>query len=249
MLPHIFPQDILLRRAADVLEAFYSLPRAPHTSTGPLNHISPLYYPRSPAIFTPAIIAQQGFTPRFGPPGFSLISPGPGKGFVNLEARRMQSEGGSGVGYQHSNPVSRCSSDGTDVQNQPHPSGMDSGINSSPSQVFTFPSVESMTPEIKSEHMPPPTSAPMPYIQVTHPGNIHGHYSGHQGMVPMSSVHSAFMGAPGGEGSNRNNNNSTHSIMENLGVNPIQLIPKIVPTLPPSPGYLMAHTGSKPLDA
>jgi len=59
-------QDILLRRAADVLEAFYTLPKSQQTPTGPLNHISPgLYYcgPKSPALF-PAIFTQQGaFTP------------------------------------------------------------------------------------------------------------------------------------------------------------------------------------------
>ena len=59
---HLSMQDILLRRAADVLEAFYTLPKSQQTPTGPLNHISPgLYYcgPKSPALF-PAIFTQQG---------------------------------------------------------------------------------------------------------------------------------------------------------------------------------------------
>ena len=59
-------QSLLLKRAADALETFYTFPRPVNQpgSLGPVNHISPgpIYYPKSPAIFTPAILTPGQFT-------------------------------------------------------------------------------------------------------------------------------------------------------------------------------------------
>lgn len=156
-------QDILLRRAADALETFYSLPKGQQTG-GPANHISPLYYPRSPAVFTPAFLTPQGFAPgRFNPGFQALISPGPGRGHHHVVASAMAASAATSAGdfagqkvqsedgeYSHSNPVSRSSSNETIPQQH----SMEPGPNPS---VFQFPNLspaDGMVGEIKTEQIP-----------------------------------------------------------------------------------------------
>ena len=258
-------QEILLKRAADALETFYSFPRAGQTPGGPFSHISPLYYnPRSPALFAPAIVTSQGFTAgRFNPAGLqALISPGPGKFTTpNFYYQKMQSEDGSSVEYPHSNPVSRCSSNDETVhqQQQQQQQSMEPGHNPN---VFQFPNIDTMGGEIKTEQMQGssgiakprpvvpgaavyhPGTVAMPYIQVTPHGHMYG-YPGHS-MVGNGYVDGGEEN-PSVDHTNRNNNNSTHDggniNLANLAVNPWHFIPKIVPTLPQSPGYFIQPTG------
>lgn len=168
--PEDVPKDILLKRAADTLEEYYA--KASYMGPPGGSHFSPLYYPRSPALFTPAIL-----TPRFSSGGLpAFISPGMNMRTVMKSedgvSTGMGSGGGGGVGYPPSNPVSRCSSsdEAGIVQNQ-HPT-MDGthphagGIH--PHSIFQFPNF-------------PQTVEPMavPYIQVAAPAHLaHAHHHG-----------------------------------------------------------------------
>ena len=250
-------QEVILKRAADTLETVLYGSRPPgHVATsGPLNHINPMYYPKSPAFITPtAIFTSQGLTPtRFGPsfPAGALVSPGKfihgqPPGAYHLDTRKGDVEGGSTSG------VSRCSSNETVIQQS-----MDSSTNPA---YFTFPqqAPEGMV-DIKHEHgiaaaqpggihKPKPltpagfysAAVAMPFVQV-HPAHSQGaSYMGN----PSMGFHMSDLGNGGSasfmnqinpnDGSNRNNNNSVASMTHNF--------PLFIP--PSSTGFLMAPTGT-----
>lgn len=87
-------QDILLRRAADALEMFYSFPRTHATPN--INQLNPMFtYPHSPALFA---LTPQPFTPaRLGGGGISMFPP-PHK-ISNGFSMAEQPGGGGGGGY------------------------------------------------------------------------------------------------------------------------------------------------------
>lgn len=255
--PMSLSREVILKRAADTLETVLYGSRPPgHVATsGPLNHINPMYYPKSPAFITPtAIFTSQGLTPtRFGPsfPAGALVSPGKfihgqPPGAYHLDTRKGDVEGGSTSG------VSRCSSNETVIQQS-----MDSSTNPA---YFTFPqqAPEGMV-DIKHEHgiaaaqpggihKPKPltpagfysAAVAMPFVQV-HPAHSQGaSYMGN----PSMGFHMSDLGNGGSasfmnqinpnDGSNRNNNNSVASMTHNF--------PLFIP--PSSTGFLMAPTVS-----
>ena len=264
----LLPQDILLRRAADVLEAFYTLPKSHQTPTGPLNHISPgLYYcgPRSPALFfTP----QGAFTPARFNSGFSasMVSPTKANQADVGKVTSVMEEDGSSTGG-----VSRCSSRETIVHQQ---HSMDPGGPTSNHSVFQFPNIPTdhgasgmidIKPQIEASgglkpkpfvpagHSMYSAAVAMPsYIQVGHQGPYQHpmHMPMHMMQNPMishadASAHGIMYSGPGGEGSNTNNNNSTHEStnpIPSMAINSIHLIP-------PSPGlFNMPPTGESNTD-
>ena len=242
-------QDILLRRAADALEAFYTIPRTQQHMTQPNHAPFPAYYPRSPAIFTPL------FTPQFKSPGFPLVSPSKGMFGADMEHK---DEAGGGGGYP-SNPVSRCNSNEALPQQPQQVGGAMEGA-------FVFPHVPqthdlSQSNIQKPKPIPPsPMAAPMypmaamPYLHYAahhmqpamgfpkmEPGTIHPNYLSHGGG-----------GGGGEEAGNRNNNNSTHQggggglPLHMGGHHPLSFAPPLVPGSP-SHGYIMtgAHSGER----
>ena len=214
---YTYLQDILLKRAADALETFYSLPR-PHSynggGAGPLTHGN--YYLSSPAVF--AVTQQQMHQP--------LLSPNRGKmsALPSIEGGRDNS---------NTNGVSRCSSGEQPV-----------GVEGSGQNFFNFPQAQA---DVKLEqmgggiHKPKPVTpgvypVAMPFLQVAHMPQ--GTYSGYPaGSTDMN----GFMVMGEEHESNRNNNNSnigfSHPMVATAGWhgNPIHLIP-------PSPLF-MAPTG------
>jgi hypothetical protein len=228
------PKDILLRRAADALEAFYAIPRTQQHMTQPNHGCFPTYYPRSPAIFTPL------FTPQFKSPGFHLVSPSKEMFGGDMEHKE---EGGGGGSYP-SNPVSRCNSNEALSQQpgQPQVGGAMEGT-------FVFPQVPAHDSGLqqssiqKPKPIPPsPMTAPMypmaamPYLHYhmqpamgfpkMEPGTIHPHYLNHGG---------------GEEGGNRNNNNSLPPHMG--GQHPVHFAHHAIHGSP-SHGYIMTGAPS-----
>lgn len=151
-----------------------------------------------------------------------------------------------GGGGSNTSEVSRCSSGEQPV-----------GIEAGGSGFFTFPPTGQA--EVKLEHVPPPSlvykpkpvtpsshtvypAVAMPFLQVA-PMQTQNAYTGYSNM-PNSTVHSDMNGFMN-EDDNRNNNNNSNTnphgfgyqMMANWAGNPIHLIP-------PSPGFLMAPTGS-----
>ena len=85
----------------------------------------------------------------------------------------------------------------------------------------------------------------VPYVPIMASGSTVEHSSFGMGSLSGLDPSIGYVVSSDGslEHSNRNNNNSTHTqegMMANLAANPIQFIPKIVPS---SPGYIMAPTG------
>ena len=268
-------QEILLRRAADSLEAFYSYPRT-QGGTGPLNHIGPAIYattsyPRSPALFTPAILTPQGFTTaatkwNSGITG-ALISPTKTAGYHHLPT-----EGAGGIRLEAatesaSSTVSRSSSDemipahggrGQDShgQQQQH----DHGTN--PSSFFTFPPMHEglAHAEIKHEfqnaadiHKPKPVTPGahlyMPFVQVAAPMHNQAPPYTSYSMAPPAAPYNgnadtSFMSSHG-DGTNRNSNNNNVTLATyaaGLGNHMMAVNPVFIP---PSPGFFMAPTGTR----
>lgn len=177
---------------------------------------------------------------------------------INPDTRKVQSEDSGSVGYPPSNPVSRCSSSETLAQNQ---QAVEAGVDGAQSQgVFTFPippNDPDMKPDLQQIHkpkplMPGPMYSAMPYIQV----GPHMNLASIHGLGFNFDQSNSYMDGAAGEGgahavdhSNRNNNNSTHEgggiNLANLAINPIQFIPRIVPAVPPSPGYFMNPSGER----
>jgi len=247
-----------------VLEAFYTLPKSQQTPTGPLNHISPgLYYcgPKSPALF-PAIFTQQGaFTPGRVNPA-ALVSPTKMHQAGGGKVATLIDEDGSSTGG-----VSRCSSRETIGHPQQHSMdpGVDPSSTPSIFQFPNMPSdpgsggmadikpqIESQTGVPKPKPFPPVGHSMYPAAAVAMPGYIQvGSQGPYQHHMPMHMMHNpmishfdpshghgaVFLGNLGGEGSNRNNNNSTHEGTNQMPSMPIHLIP-------PSPGFFhMPPTG------
>lgn len=232
----LFKQEILLRRAADSLEAFYAFPKG-QGAAGPLNHIGPAIYttnyPRSPALFAPAIITPQGFTTAAKwNPGFAagaLISPTKMDGCYNhiplgeVARKVIDGEGSTTSVGSHS------SGDETLQQQQgqeQHRQGQDVDHNTNSASFFTFsPGMHDTMShaEIKHEmhnpssdvHKPkpiipgPPHLYPvaMPFVQVATPMHSQGpHYPAYS-MAPYNAEPVSFMSTHGGvDVSNRNNN-------------------------------------------
>ena len=265
--PTLTVQSLLLKRAADALETFYTFPRPlnqPGTITsGQLNHISPLYYPKSPAVFTPAILTPHaGFTQARINSGLTF-SPDKHAGHTyhhhhqqHLHQHHQQVDGHKldpGEGSSTS-AVSRCSSNETVVV-QNHQAAVAAGVPdpaSSQGSYFTFPPPESMG-EIKTEPMnhqgipkpKPLTPGPqlysaavaMPFVQFA---PMNSQYPA--GYLNSGEVNGyTHLGTIGADGGNRNNNNSTiangvsHSMAANFA--PVHFIP-------PSPGFFVAPTGT-----
>ena len=147
--------------------------------------------------------------------------------------------------------VSRCSS--RDTIGHPQQHSMDPGVDpSSTPSIFQLPNMPSdpgsggmadIEPQIESHTGVPKPAVAMPgYIQVSSQGPYQHHMPMHMMHNPMIShfdpSHGHGMvplGNPGGEGSNRNNNNSTHE-----GTNQMPSMHLI----PPSPGFFnMPPTG------
>lgn len=235
---------MLLRRAADTLEAFYAIPRAQQHMTQP-NHGFPTYYPRSPAIFTPL------FTPQFKSPGFSLVSPNKGVFGGEMEHK----EDGSSGNYP-SNPASRCNS------NEALPQQQQQQVTASMDGAFVFPQV----PNHEAANQIPPSSIhkpkPIPPSPMTAPmypmaAMPYLHYAAHHMQhhagfpkVEPGTVHPHYLHHSGEEAGNRNNNNSAHQggggmplHMGGVG-QPVSFVPSMVPGSP-SHGYVMAgpHSG------
>ena len=218
-------QDILLKRAADALETFYSLPRPNYGGgggAGPLTHGN--YYLSSPALFT---VAPQQMHQH------PLLSPNRGK--MNALS---SIEGGD---TSNTNGVSRCSSGDQPV-----------GVEGSGQHFFSFPTTQGLgQADVKIEHMssihkPKPVTpggvypVAMPFLQVAHmPQGMYGYPSSSGDMNGfMASNMASNMGE---HESNRNNNNSNIGFGHPMVAagwhgNPIHLIP-------PSPLF-MAPTGT-----
>lgn len=227
---------MLLRRAADALEAFYSIPRTQQHMAPPNHGCFPTYYPRSPAIFTPL------FTPQFKSPGFPLISPN--KGVFSGEMEHKVAGEESSSGNYPSNPVSRCNSNEALSQQQVNMDG-----------TFVFPqipnheSASQLPPSSieKPKPIPPsPMAAPM-YPMAAMP-YLHYHMQ-HQGFPKLEpgTVPPHYLNHAGEEGGNRNNNNSAHQggmPHQMGGPHPVSFVPPLVPGSP-SHGYVMAgpHNG------
>lgn len=233
-------QDILLRRAADALEAFYSIPRAQPHMAQPNHGCFPTYYPRSPAFFTPL------FTPQFKSSGFPLISPNKGMFGGDMDHKVAGEESGSG--NYPSNPVSRCNSNEAIPQQ----------ISGTMDGAFIFPqipnneSANQLPPSSiqKPKPIPPsPMAAPMypmaamPYL---HYAAQHIQHPGFPKLEP-GTVHPHYLNHAGEEGGNRNNNNSAHQggMPHHMGgQHAVSFVPPAVPSSP-SHGYVMTgpHSG------
>lgn len=263
------PKEILLRRAADSLEAFYTYPRT-QGGTGPLNHIGPAIYattnyPRSPALFTPAILTPQGFTTATAKwnSGFAtgaLISPTKAGGYNHLPGEAIRKIQGLEAEGSASSTVSRSSSDEmlqVHVQGQDQQQGTAVDHDTNSAAFFTFPPMQDALAhgEIKHEfqnpsdiHKPKPINPGphlypvMPFVQVA-PMHAQGPpYSSYSMAAPYSVEHSHFMNSQGDSG-NRNNNNSnvTLATYANFGNHMMAVNPVFIP---PSPGFFMAPTAS-----
>lgn len=271
-----FEQEILLRRAADSLEAFYAFPKG-QGATGPLNHIGPAIYttnyPRSPALFTPAILTPQGFTTtaRWNPSfaagtlvsptkmdgGYSHIPPGE----VVRKIPAIDGEGSTASVGSHS------SGDETLQQQQQgqeqHQQGQDVDHNTNSASFFTFsPGMHDTMShtEIKHEmhnpsdiHKPKPiTPGPhlypvaMPFVQVAAPMHSQGPPYSAYSMTPYSNTEpGSFMSAHAGvDGSNRNNNNNSNATFATYAAGfGNHMMAMNQVFIPPSPGFFMAPTG------
>jgi early B-cell factor len=234
--PEDIPKDMLLRRAADALEAFYSIPRTQQHMAQPNHGCFPTYYPRSPAIFTPL------FTPQFKSPGFSLVSPNKSMYVGEMEHK----EEGSSGNYP-SNPVSRCNSNEAISQGQ---GNMEAA--------FVFPQVQNhdsasqLPPSSiqKPKAIPPsPMTAPMyPMAAMPYLHYAAAQHMQHQGFPKVEPGTGHYLNHSGEEGGNRNNNNSVHQGVMPLhmgGQHPVSFVPPMVPGSP-SHGYIMtgAHSVS-----
>lgn len=257
-----------MRRAADSLEAFYTYPRT-QGGTGPLNHIGPAIYattnyPRSPALFTPAILTPQGFTTATAKwnSGFAtgaLISPTKAGGYNHLPGEAIRKIQGLEAEGSASSTVSRSSSDEmlqVHVQGQDQQQGTAVDHDTNSAAFFTFPPMQDALAhgEIKHEfqnpsdiHKPKPINPGphlypvMPFVQVA-PMHAQGPpYSSYSMAAPYSVEHSHFMNSQGDSG-NRNNNNSnvTLATYANFGNHMMAVNPVFIP---PSPGFFMAPTG------
>lgn len=270
-------QEILLRRAADSLEAFYTYPRG-QGGTGPLNHIGPAIYattnyPRSPALFTPAILTPQGFTTAAAKwnTGFAtgaLVSPTKAGGYSNhIPSEGIRKIQGLEPEGSASSTVSRSSSDemlqvhaqGQEQQQQQQQgAAVDHDTNSA--AYFTFPPMHDTMAhgEIKHEfqnpseiHKPKPiTPGPhlypvaMPFVQVAPMHTQAPPYSSYSMAAPYSAEHHAtFMNSHGDSG-NRNNNNSNVTLATYAAAGFGNHMMAVNPVfIPPSPGFFMAPTG------
>ena len=259
-------QSILLKRAADALETFYTFPRPLNQpggiASGPLNHISPLYYPKSPAVFTPAILTPQGFAQARINSGI-IASPDKHSGHMSgiyhhhhhhhhqqVDGHKLDPGEGSST-----SAVSRCSSNETVVvQNQQRLDTTAAVADPASSQgsYFTFPPPESMG-DIKPEpmnpqgihkpkpltpgpHIYPAAAVAMPFVQFAHM-NSQSPYAGYVNSGEVNGF--TNLGAIGVDGGNRNNNNST--IANGVSHNMANFAP--VHFIPPSPGFFVAPTG------
>ena len=257
-----------MKRAADALETFYTFPRPVNQmgSIGPaVNHISPgpIYYPKSPAIFTPILTAPQ-FTQNRINTGITF-SPdkhsGGGGGHVTgvaaayhhhhpqqqVDGHKLDPGEGSSTGA-----VSRCSSNETVVQNQHTTAGVVADPASSQGSYFTFPPPESMG-EIKSEPMNPAAAGihkPKPLTPGPHLYSAAAVAMPFVQFAPMNSQYTTGylnsgelngytnLGAIGGDAGNRNNNNST--VANGVSHSMTNFAPVFIP---PSPGFFVAPTG------
>lgn len=242
--------------------------------TGPLNHIGPAIYattnyPRSPALFTPAILTPQGFTTAAAKwnSGFTagtLISPTKVGSSYHIPTEGVRKIQGIEAEGSASSTVSRSSSDemlpvhaqGQDQQQQ-QGATVDHDTNSA--SFFTFPPMHDSLShtEIKHEfqnpsdiHKPKPiTPSPhlypvaMPFVQVapmhTPGGPPYGSYSM---TTPYSTEHTSFMSSHGDAGNRNNNNNSSSNVAlaTYAGFGNHMMAPVFIP---PSPGFFMAPTG------
>ena len=250
-----------------MLEAFYTLPKSQQTPTGPLNHISPgLYYcgPRSPALF-PAIFTPQGaFTPGRVNPA-ALVSPtkmhhaGGGKVTTLIDedgsstggVSRCSSRETIGHQQQHSMDPGVDPNSNPSIFQFPNLPG-DPGSSGMPD---IKPQIDSQTGIPKPKPFAPGGHPMYPAAAVAMPGYIQvgpqGPYQHPMHSMPMHMMHNpmmshfdpshghgaVFLGNHGNDGSNRNNNNSTHEGTNQMPINSIHLIP-------PSPGFFnMPPTG------
>ena len=173
-------QEILLRRAADSLETFYSFPKG-QGGPAPLNHLGPALYPRSPAFFTPTILTPQGFTATTKwNPGFvagTLVSPTKLDGGYNHipsgdVVRKIHAIDGEG---STASVGSHSSGDDTLQQQQPSQPGQDQHQQqgqdidhaSNSASYFTF------SPDMHDGMPPPPTPHPEIKHEMHNPPDIH----------------------------------------------------------------------------
>lgn len=265
-------QEILLRRAADSLEAFYSYPRGQGTA-GPLNHIGPvptLYattsYPRSPAALFAPLLTPQGFATAAATKwntGFTtgaLISPTKIGGYSHVQNDSIRKIPGlEAAEGSASSTVSRSSSDEmihVHAQGQENHHQQQHDTNSA--SFFTFPPMHETLAhtEIKHEfqnpseiHKPKPiTPGPhiypvaMPFVQVA-PMHNQGHaYTSYSMAAPYSSSDHNLFMSVHGDGSNRNNNNNV-TLATYAGLGNHMMAMNPV-FIPPSPGFIMAPTGT-----
>lgn len=239
-----------MRRAADALEAFYSIPRAQPHMAQPNHGCFPTYYPRSPAIFTPL------FTPQFKSPGFPLVSPSKGIFAGEMDHKEDggggggggSGGGGGGGGSYPSNPVSRCNSNEALAQQpqqtmegafvfphvpMPHDGGIPHSNIQKPKPIPPSPMTAPMYPMAAmpylhyaaAHHMQPAMGFPK-----MEPGTGQPNYLNHGGS-----------GGGGEEGGNRNNNNSTH---HGGGIPPHMHSLPFAPIVPGSPSHGFIMTGA-----
>lgn len=214
-------QDILLKRAADALETFYSFPRPQNHNGGQTGHIGSLIYPGSPALFA--------LTPQMSHMSGPLLSP-------TRKGHSLASMHGGGGGENNTNEV--C------VNGQQQESG-GSGFFTFPAPGHPEVKLEHMPPSFvyKPKPMTPSSQAvypmAMPFLQVTPPSS-YGRYPN----VPNSSMHPDMNGFMN-EDDNRNNNNNSNTNAYSFGypMIPANWAGNSIHLIPPSPGFFMAPTG------
>lgn len=247
------PKDILLRRAADALEMFYSFPRTHATPN--INQLNPMFtYPHSPALFA---LTPQPFTPaRLGGGGLGMFPPHKmSNGFSMPDQAGMG--GGGGAGYVAK--VQKVEPIGLEDQGlmlyHSRAGVMDSSGSKTQSSmngsVFEFPQVSGdlMGPEShKGGRQTAPFSLPSMYAfsVVQAPPYHEGDPSGPTGMYldgppPVTGT--------SGDLSNRNNNNSTiesHPVGPNLSVHSNGYMHRALSNgpMPSSPGHYIPPSSS-----
>ena len=241
-------QDILLRRAADALEMFYSFPRSHATP----NQLNPMFtYPHSPALFA---LTPQPFTPaRLGGGGLGMFPPHKiNNGFSMTEPNGMGGGGGYLTKVQKVEPL------GLDDPGLMAYHAKSQGGGGMGHSVFEFPPV--------SGDMMGPEGAP-PHHH--HKGRQTTHFS----LPPMytfsvvqapyhdgdpSGTGGMYMDGPpvtgsSGDLTNRNNNNSTtesHPIGPNLSIHSNGYMPRMLsngPMTSSPPGHFMPSSCKWPL--
>eukprot|EP00731_Ephydatia_muelleri_P020397 Em0013g124a len=247
------PKDILLRRAADALEMFYSFPRSHATPN--INQLNPMFnYPHSPALFA---LTPQPFTPaRLGGGGLGMFPPHKiNNGFSMAEPTGM----GGGGGYM--NKVHKVEPMGLDdlMMYQHRAGSMEGGVPKSLGgagmghSIFEFPPVSGdlMGPEggplhPKGRQTTPFSLPPMYTFSVVQAPYHEGDSSGPGGMY----MEGPPVTGSSGDLTNRNNNNSTvesHPGGPSLSVHSNGYMPRIVSNGPiPSspPGHFMPPSSS-----